>query len=306
MKSYTLIINYLLLELVLILFFISAPKAQPPGFITGIVKDAGTGLPIENVNITLYQTTRGTISDSRGIFKIRIFDFPAVLQFSHVSYYKKSIVINTDDVDTIIVLLNQRPVNLNEAEIISGKYKVLKDENKEVVDYDFIDTNLLVLIRNMNTLKYELIVTSDQFDTINKLNISTVKHPKSIFKDCMGNCHLLTKDSAYQVYFNNKTIQLLFPVNLNRFKMLLGNCLFETPKYLVFNYKSNTHPELMYAARKPEDITKPSKNGNWKQQFYAINKQTHRKKIIDEFDEPEKRREAFEDGLLLVSKRAGV
>ena len=129
MKSHTFIINYLLLKLVLILFFIPAPKAQTPGFITGIVKDAG--------------------------------------------------------VDTITVLLTQRPVNLNEAEIISGKYKVLKGVNKEVVDYDFIDTDLLVLVRNMNTLKYELIITNDQFDTISKKSISRIKHPKSIFKDCI-------------------------------------------------------------------------------------------------------------------------
>ena len=283
-----------LLSGLLFFFLVATGEAQTSRIVTGIVKDVETGLPVENVNITLFKSTTGTVSNVDGIFRVSVARFPAVLQFSHISFYKKSITILKTSTDTIKVLLTQRPVNLNEAEIISGKYRVLKGKNKEIVDYDFIDTNLLVLIKNTYTRKYELIVMNDLYDTIGKVRIRKIKHPKSIFKDCMGNCHLLTNDSAYQLSFDERNPRLIYAVNLDRFKKLLGNCLFETPKYLVFTYNSNNKPDLMYATRNPIEITEPSKNGSWKQQFYGVDKNRHQKVIIDEFDEREKRQTAYE------------
>ncbi len=284
-----------LLPVLLLPFFVgSVLVAQTSDFITGVVKDLETGLPVKNVNITVYNSSKGTVSDVNGIFKISVSSFPVLLQFSHISYYKKTITIGEANTGLITVFLTHRSVNLKETEILGDKYRVLKSDEKEIVDYDFIDTNLIILVRNIKTLKRELVVTNDRFDTICKVKIHNIKHPKSIIKDCMGNCHLITNDSAYQIYFDGKSIQLIYAVKLDRFKKLLENCLFETPGYLVFEYNSNSRTDLMYAACRPSEITEPSKNGNWKQQFYAVDKINHKKTIIDEFDEREKRRTAFE------------
>ncbi len=284
----------ILLVLLLLFSVGSGLMAQTSGFITGVVKDSETGFPVKNVNITVYKSSKGTISAVNGTFKISVSNFPALLQFSHISYYKKTITVGEANAGSITVFLTHRSVNLKETEILGEKYKVFKGVEKEIVDYDFIDTNLIILVRNMKTLQRELIMANDKLDTICKMKVHNIKHPKSIFKDCMGNCHLITNDSAYQIYYDGKSIQLIYAAALDKFRKLLGNCIFETPEYLVFEYNSNRGVDLMYAAHNPIEITKPSKNGNWNQQFYGVDKINHKKMIIDEFNEREKRQMAFE------------
>ena len=277
--------------LVIFLLFTTIVNAQE---IKGIVKDESNGLPIRDVHIRQFGKNRGAVTDISGFFQISVLEYPVTLQFSHVSYKDNLITIQQPTKKIIFIYLSPRTIDLEEAEISSKKYKIIKDLHKDIVDYGFIDTNLIVLVKNRRNTRYELTITTAGFDTLCTKVLSNSIKAKSIFKDCFGNCHLVTDDSAYQIFFNGKVLDLIYPVATQRFYRSLGNCLFETPDYLFFIEKENIHPESMYAAHKPEEITKPSANGNWQQTFYAINKTTHEKIVIDKFDECKKRIEAFE------------
>ena len=279
-------------------FFVSF--AQNKVLIHGVIKNGLTQLPIEGANIQLEDTNIGTSTNRLGIFELWANEFPVILTISHISYHKKQIVTTRIQTDSIIVLLNPKSVILSETEITSGPYKIFKGKGQKVIDYEFIDTNIILLVYNYNNNHHELVLTDENLDTIATKDISYLKKPNKLFKDCMGNCHLMTKDSVYQIFSINQSMYLIYPTILSEFINLLGNCIFETPTYLVFEGNTDKKTKLEYAAIDPSDlpITR-SKNEAWKHLFYFVNKKTHEKIILDNTYEWKKNRDAFENALFL-------
>jgi hypothetical protein len=281
-------------------FVTFASLAQNQNLIRGVIKNEFTQLPIEGVNIQLNNTNTGTTSNKQGVFELRVNEFPALLTITHISYLEKQVAISKIQDDPIIIWLNKKTIMLSEAEITSGTYEIFKGKGQEIIDYNFLDTNLLILSYNYNNNHHELILTDESFDTIHIKDISHLKKPKQIFKDCMGNCHLLTGDSAYQVYFHNESIQLIYPTHLPKFLKFLGNCLFETPTHLAFEANTDKRPKLEYAAIGIYDFPNTrSKNEQWKHLFYLMNKKTHEKTILDNVYEWEKNHNAFDHAMFV-------
>lgn len=296
--------NFIVYKLKIIFFFIGLclltfiSIAQNELVIHGVIKNEVNQLPIEGVNIQLHNIYSGTSTNNQGVFEFRINKIPAILKITHVSYLGKQVVIEQIQSDTITIFLSPKTVTLSETEITAGTYKIFKGQGQEVIDYNFLDTNLLILSYNFNTNHHELILTDESFDTINIKNVSYLKKPKKIFKDCMGNCHLLTKDSAYQVYFLNESVHLIYATHLSKFLSVIGNCLFETPTHLAFEGNTDKTAKLEYAAISPSDLPSTrSKNEEWKHLFYLLNKKTHEKIILDQAYEWEKNQDAFEHAM---------
>lgn len=272
--------------------------AQNQLLIHGVIRNEITQLPIEGVNIQLHNTYTGTSTNGQGIFELRVNKFPVVLTITHISYFGKQVITTQIQADSIIILLNPKTVTLSETEITAGTYEIFEGKGQEVIDYNFLDTNLIILSYNFNNSHHELILTDEKFDTINIKDITYLNKPKQIFKDCMGNCHLLTNDSAYQVYFLNESIHLIYATHLPKFLSLIGNCLFETPTYFAFDGNTDKTPKLEYAAISPSDLPSTrSNNEEWKHLFYLVNKKTHEKIILDQIYEWEKNRDAFEQAM---------
>ena len=287
--------------LCLLLFFGSMIlQAQNPLIIRGIIKDQSTQIPIEGVNIRIQNTYSGTTTNAQGIFELRVRNLPAILLITHIAYFGKQIIVTQSQADSLVVFLSHKPIDLEEAEIIAETYKVFKGKHQEVIDYDFLDTNLLILAYNFNKNRHELIVTNEQFDTLGIKDISYLKKPAQIFKDCLGNCHLITKDTAYQVYFDEESIYLIYPNQLMNFYNLLGNCLFETNTHLAFEGDADKTQNLDYSARLHSDIPGVnSKNDAWKHLFYFVNKQSHEKTILIATNEWEKKQDAYEQAMFI-------
>jgi hypothetical protein len=51
----------------------------------------------------------------------------------------------------------------------------------------------------------------DDGNTITDLAI--LQNEELSFRDCLGNIHLLTKDSSFQVYYDYERLQLLYPIS---------------------------------------------------------------------------------------------
>jgi len=269
--------------------------AQNQLLIRGVINNEVTQLPIEGVNIQLHNTYTGTSTNKQGFFELKINKFPAVLTLTHISFFWKEIVVTQIQDDTTIISLMPKTFTLSETEITAGTYNIFKGKKQEVIDYEFLGSNLLILSYNFNKNLYELILTDENFDTISIKNISYLKKPKQIFKDCIGNCNLLTNDSAYQIYYNNELIHLIYATHLSKFLELLGNCIFETQTYLAFEVNTNKTTKDEYAAKDLSDIhIIKSNNGAWNHLLYFINKKNHKKIILDNFYEYEKTRKAFE------------
>ena len=287
---------FLLLNILYFVPFVS--DAQDNLVIHGEIRNQVTGIPIEGVNIRLQNTLTGTSTNAEGSFELITNRLPAILVITHIAYFGEQIIVTQFKADSLLIMLNPKTVTLDEAEITASNYQVFNEINQEIIDYDFLDTNLIILTYNFNKNQYELILSDENFDTISITDVSYLKKPQQLFKDCMGNCHLLTNDSAYQLYSSNQSIYLTYPVHLKKFMELLGDCLFETDTHLAFEGNTDKAPKLEYAAINVNDLpTRRSKNEQWKHLFYLVNKKTHEKVLLDQVDEWEKNRDAFEQAI---------
>jgi len=290
----------------IISFFYLLPNllcAQNEGFIHGKITNQSTGLPIEGVNIRIQNTYTGTTTNAQGVFTLRTRKLPAILLVTHVAYFGRQILVTQSQSDSLNISLTPKPIELEEAEITEEKYKVFKGKHQEVIDYNFLDNNILILTYNFNKNRHELILTDEQFDTLYIKDISSLKKPGQVFKDCMGNCHLFTKDTAYQVFYADSTLFLIYPTPLEKFYDILANCLFETPCCLAFEGSTDQSLNLKYAARDLYDLpnTRPGNNDKWKHLFYLINKKTHEKTVLDRVYEWEKKRDAYDHALFVFA-----
>ena len=287
----------------LLCLFPNVSTAQNKAFVRGIITDQSNGLPIEGVNIRVQNTYSGSTTNAQGVFTLRPRNLPAILLVTHIAYFGRQIIVTQSQSDSLRISLSPKPIELEEAEITEEKYKVFKGKHQEVIDYNFLDTNIIILAYNFNKNRHELIVTNEQFDTLSIKDVSFIRKPRQIFKDCMGSCHLFSKDTAYQIYFADSSIYLLYPTQLQKLNTILGNCLFETPAYFAFEGNADKSTNLNYAARNLSDLpnTRPGNNDKWKHLFYLINKKTHEKTILDQVYEWEKKRDAYNHAMYVFS-----
>lgn len=288
------------LLLFLFIFAIVNSFAQNQFYIQGEIINQETGSPVEGVNISIQNTSTGTSSDFNGNFKLKADRFPALLELTHIAYFGKQILVKHNDVDSLVVSLVPRMVTLEETEIIAESQKVFEGKNQEVIDYDFLDQNLIILSHNIKKKLFELILTDESLDTIHIQEMTQLTKPKQLYRDCTGTCHILTNDSAYQIHWDSQKIKLHYPVNADRFFEIIGDCLFITKTHIAFEKKADDVPDKNYAAKNSNDLSESGSEINkWNQKFYLIDKSTHQTIVIDHLNEWKKKRDAFDHALFV-------
>lgn len=238
--------SYLLFFLLFNLTFVTFGFGQQHK-VSGHVIDIITKLPIEDVNIIHKETGAGTTTNSAGFFSLNIDVKNLKLTCSHISYQTNIVDFQADKINTRIeIQLTPKSFELSEA-IITAK----RQFKFSVVDFNFIDSNLLILTTKHRNNSYKLFLLNTLYDTIARVEHLPTNRQGSIYKDCMGNCHLILKDSAYQVIVNKKMIELAYPVHTDYFFKIMQNCMCETEKYLVFKKPApNPYLHTYFAAHK--------------------------------------------------------
>ena len=195
--------------------------------ISGIVFDSKNNARLANTNILLKNKNTGTVSNSKGMFTLTTGHLPETLIFSHIGYQTKLIKLRKSDSNLFIrVALFRDTIMLKEA-IITGSKSIYNRKTNDylLLDYTFIDSNILVLQNKLGFKRRKsLVLLSSSYDTL-ATSIRVPAGAISFFDDCLGNTHLLTADSAYQIWVNNKSIVFLKPVEIRQFYAILKNCL---------------------------------------------------------------------------------
>ena len=101
--------------------------------VIGVIKDAKTNEPLENVNVQLKNTTTIAITDANGNFKINT-AIHSVLIISHINYKEQHYKIKTNNIN---IYLEPIAVNLDD---IVVKANVLKDISQSNVIIDIAKT----------------------------------------------------------------------------------------------------------------------------------------------------------------------
>ncbi|MCD4697334.1 MAG: carboxypeptidase-like regulatory domain-containing protein [Bacteroidales bacterium] len=224
--------------------------------IVGKVTDMETGSPLLNANITVLEFSIGTITSKEGTFNLVVNELPAVLKISHVGYEAKFIRISEIPTKEVIIQLKQKTLTLDEVIVSDVKIEaVFRNDNYSVLDYEFYEDNLLLLVYRYNFSKSELILLNNSNDTIVRLNELPGK-PRSIYKDCMGYIHLLCNEFAYQLFISENQIELLFPTSINEFAKLIYPCVaFLKDKYYIrLYYYNNLITEYQYVKEGTKEL----------------------------------------------------
>jgi len=226
----------------------------------GKVLDRETRAVITGANITISGTRRGTSSNENGEFSVTIYNLPVYMSISHVGYETQRIWLDNPSAPFITVLMNLVSSLLPEVEIKARNEPVpfFKDNQYSVLDYE-VDSNLVyLLIYRFRLVNSELLCKSVNGDTVARSGTLRFK-PTGLFHDCMGNIHMLSADSAYQVWRKRDHLDLLYPIGLSRFNLVLPGCVASTDSLLFFRKETPDHQSV---------------------DFYTIDRKTSRKQHL--------------------------
>ncbi len=245
LKYYNLLFILIILQNVLF--------AQKGYVVSGHVTDKTSGKPIYNVNIVEKNTKNGTTTNNKGFFFIKVNSFPTNLEFSHVVYNKVIVKCNNNlqiNVQMQIKVDSLPEVNVSAHNIVNLVEKKLFD----VVDYEFYNDNILLLTYSYKDIVNPwLIMINNNGDTLFR---TPSTNDGNFYRDCLGNIHLVSKNFAYQVFVEENTIKLLYPLNPDTFYKILNPCVTViNSKYFLKQWSSHNQI-LSYSIANSIDSTK--------------------------------------------------
>ncbi len=225
----------------------SADAQQRFHFYYGKVIDQVSGKAIPDANIAFKGSKKGTSTDSKGDFSFYMDVIPIIMVVSHLGYETKKVYLDKTSF-SLVVYLQPASVLLNEV-VVTGKSEVepvFREEHFNVLDFKVDTMNIYVLVSDNRNYQEKVICLNLSGDTMavsEDLDVS----PSGLFRDCLGNLHALTDDSAYQVFGESHRLSLIYPVSRRKFREVLENCVLATPKDLYFKKPDRTGQSVSYA-----------------------------------------------------------
>lgn len=203
-----------------------------------IVSDS-TGKVLKDVAIYNSKQNLIGITNNFGTTTITAHLGDAVM-FSHISYEQKTVKISDEN---MLVVLNAKTNILPEAEIVeNAPHLAYSNKQVWVSDYKITDRGMY-LILDSNT-EHSLIFLSHEQDTLARAKIS--KKYDYLYEDAFGNIHLLSKDTAYQTYYDGEKLNMLYPVDIQTFKQKLMPVQVITDSLLVLQRYASMWQEILY------------------------------------------------------------
>jgi hypothetical protein len=213
--------------------------------ISGGVIDEDSRDPLYGVSISLQYSLLGTITNKDGSFSINVPDSSSVLIFSMIGYETREFTIKQLRKQKFNVKLKVNPSQLKEVIITDSKTQpVVESKLFFVMDYAIINDGIIVLTFRQKLSDAKLVLTDITGNVISSINVPEI--PEKLFKDCLGNVHLLCKNKAYEVYFDpdRKSIQYLPSVSRDYFEAIVFPCMASMSGNLYF--KEGTVYSIIY------------------------------------------------------------
>jgi hypothetical protein len=231
-------------------------QAQNQGFILrGKVFDATTKAPIPNVSIYVNETLLGTTTGLEGEYTLKIPSTPAILVFSCVGYTRMYFTFMKAQTSEFNVPL---PPSLHEIPevLITAKrvpVSITDEQDIYVTDYDFYDSHVLLLGHPGKRSTQTLLILMDRMGK--RILKKEIQRGENLYRDPFNNLHLLTSDTAYQVYYDGKDLQLLYPNDVKKFMASFPEFLELYHNKVLLRQYDFEDQALLYYFFNPEDST---------------------------------------------------
>lgn len=226
-----------------------AAKAQTDAFylISGTVKDETTGLPLHGTHVLIKGTFKGVVTDDKGNYRIAFQQQNPVLVFSFIGYKTLEKTIKEHKSQTINVALERETQQLPEAIVYPEQdaKKLIKDVF-HIRDYVLADDGILLVgFRGKASNSFARLTDTDG-KILSQQQLKTKK--EQLFCDCMGNIHLLTSDSSFQVFIDKNKITIYAPFPNSKFEEVLKPCIAKADRYLYFQQFAPGRQSAVYYA----------------------------------------------------------
>jgi CarboxypepD_reg-like domain len=208
----------LIITLICISFF---ANSQSKITISGYVYDASNYQAVPNAHLSDIYSSNGSVTNKNGFFEITVSSFPVELEISHLSYTSENIKISSIKQNWDKYFLEPSCDTLRVFTLNNNKIQDLIQE-KPLFVYDYIhyeDQLLVLAYRNKKMGEAEVLLMNHFGDIIHSRSISK---PKQLYRDCMGNCFLISNDVSYQILIDEDMIYLAYPMNTEEFVHIHG------------------------------------------------------------------------------------
>ena len=211
--------------LFIVLFFLSICSLQAQitkYIINGIISDEKTGERVSNAAVQINGLTIGTVTNANGYFRTVIDELPKILYISHIAYEPK-LIKNLTEYKNLKISLSPKIIEIEEVVVSGEKIKNIHVA-KELwaFDYEFYENKIILLGFKKTLDDVRLILMRNWGDTISSIpfNQKVVR----LKTDPIGNIHLETRDSTYQLLYYNNKLELLPPVSNKKFNTAFSTC----------------------------------------------------------------------------------
>lgn len=194
----------LYLSLLAIFSFFHAYSQQS---LSGIILDAESGEAVSYAQIIVKGTEIGTASNREGRFTLKNITFPLTLVISDIRYETRQFQVQTSPVQ---LLLTPKDYSLDQVVIRPDDVeRVLPEPIFSVIDYGFYDDLIIMAVMKNRRTKSYIRVQESNGKLLWEKRLPFV--PEKFYEDCLGNLHLFSADSAYQLYYDYVNLHLLYP-----------------------------------------------------------------------------------------------
>lgn len=254
-------------------------------FFYGKVINSITEAPIPDVNLRFETLKTGTVTDKKGDFSVYIDSVPVIMVVSHLGYETRKIYLDNTSY-SLMIEMTPSVQQLSEVEITAlGTAEPLsRPRTTTVLDYEPDSGYVITLSTRLRTNDDLLVFRKGEGDTLAVRSMSG-SNARRLFRDCLGNIHLVTRDSVFQLFRTGDSITLLYGVTIKRFNALLADCVLSTEELLFFK-KTEKH-ELGIS-------------------YFTVNRTSHERQVISSMNDSARLRMAKKnpgDWNLLLRKR---
>jgi len=216
---------------VLMVFFALKGNSQEIT-INGIVIDKETKQAIEDVHVA-WERGQMILTNSNGEFSIHVTKLPIRLTLSHLSYGLTEINLDKEPADPFYIRLDPNVSRIDEVQISGERLRILtQHDDYSVIDFAF-DDNYMWMLGYMNNQanRQRLFLANPYSDTICSI---PVRRAEKLFNDAFENVHLVTRDSAYQLFTPGDSINLLYGSGRKIFDLTMEGILCGFDNKLVY------------------------------------------------------------------------
>ncbi len=212
--------------------------AQERMIIYGIVFESETEIPLAGAHIQINGTSYGTISGPEGSYRLSVSELPVQLKITHVGFEDRYFIVEEGMIDETLMMGMNLSVEMLEGVTITDKKAeiIFKDASYSVLDFEFHENGLMLLIFRNRLKRSELVLLSYLNDTLALLTKLPGK-AESLHRDCRDFIHYVAADTAYQVQYNGKDLILIHPTHVNIFKPVADAFVAYHENYYYFRIK---------------------------------------------------------------------